>query len=221
MSLTFPPSEWLYGISLTIAIAALGLSLHMKPKNGKPSAQGIDVADCSREFWEACNRAGLRIFEEGRTEHIEVLYSRYRGFGRNHRTTREDFGGMLSYMVGALKESYESLVDTYDFYKSQTALRTRVDEMYREETQKLRTDCKIHFENKRLWANRNRIRNTDLIAVIAIVALASLFFLGTDDNTIFVRDSLICGGFVVAIVFFSITLWVNFDIDRFERKWQL
>jgi len=218
VQLTFPSSDWLFPISIAIATAALALSLHTKPPKVRAETKALDVGDCSKEFWLSCNRGNLRSLDERKTEHVEVLYTRYRGFGKNHRLSRDDIGGMFSQMIGVVRDSVEAFGETYDFYALQSRLKDVINRSHSDVMGAAKRDLKREIQSNRLWGQRNWIRNGNFIAVVALIALAVSFFLGSDARVVSIRDSLILTAFAVVIVLFLLTLWICFEIDQFERE---
>jgi len=217
VSLSFPPSEWLFTISIGIAIAAFALATYTKPNRVNADTQGIDTRDCSREFWITSNKVHMISLEERKTEHVEILYSRYRGFGKNHRLNREDFGGIFSYFIGLVKDSGQAFADTYDFYALQNTLDKTVNKSHIAISRKLKNGIKREILGNQLWKHRNRIRNSIVVTIIFLIFAGCLFFLESDSTILQIRDTAIFLGFIATIILLILTVWICIAIDPFEE----
>jgi len=121
-------------------------------------------------------------------------------------------------MIGVVRDSVEAFGETYDFYALQSRLKDVINRSHSDVMGAAKRDLKREIQSNRLWGQRNWIRNGNFIAVVALIALAVSFFLGSDARVVSIRDSLILTAFAVVIVLFLLTLWICFEIDQFERE---
>ena len=216
MPLTYPGSEWLYALSIGILVSAFAL-LHKKPPRRIAKPRNVDTDDCTKEFWTQCNKMNLKSLEERKAEHVEILFMRYTSLMRAQKTSklsRDDVGGIFSYLVGVAMDSGEKFRETYEFYGLQSSLDGVVNKSHTDALNAFRRGLYEEFRIDRILRRRRRVRNADGIGIVAVALLAILFFLESDSQTVLIRNLAVLLAFVVSIAFLIGSLWVCLEIDR-------
>jgi hypothetical protein len=198
-------------------VSAFALLIHRKPPRKIAESKEIDTDDCSREFWTRCNKMNLKSLEERKAEHVEVLFIRYTGLKRTQKSqklSRDDFGGILSYFIGVATDSGEKFIDTYDFYGLQSSLNETVNNSHAASLNAYKGELEEEIRNNRVLRHRRIIRNADSAGIVAVVFLAILFFLGADEQIVFLRSLVVLLAFGMSVVLLLLSLWVCLEIDR-------